>query len=140
MNMSTRQRIAQFDAEHPTIAAQINAAKAAFGRRRMDLEPYPLPRLDPAANIRNVAIYATGEMVVTCKRFSAPCVDLFVCGSTRTACFACKRLARTSCAVKLCGKHLCEDHVRKVDGESRCATHAPMATNPDMPKPPPIRR
>jgi hypothetical protein len=71
-----------------------------------------------------------------CHRFSAPNVDLFVCGSSRSECHACKSTARASCQFGECGKPLCDTHMRKVGNESRCAQHAPMTINKSMPKPP----
>ena len=35
------------------------------------------------------------------------------------------------CSAPDCGRPLCEDHVRYVDKAPRCATHAPMTSNPD---------
>ena len=68
-------------------------------------------------------------------RISGPGIDIFICGrGLSEKCHACPASARTRCAV--CKKGLCQTHERKKDGEPRCATHAPMTENPNMPKPP----
>lgn len=72
---------------------------------------------------------------MTCTRISGPGFDIFSCGNKRM-CFSCGRTARARCAVEGCGRDLCEDHLRKVGNEARCAKHAPMTTNETMPRPP----
>ncbi len=59
-------------------------------------------------------------------------MQLFICKRSQT-CHKCKCKARHECAV--CQLPLCTDHVRKIGNEHWCATHAPMTTNPAMPKP-----
>ena len=59
-------------------------------------------------------------------------IDVFVCGPKAT-CYKCRLKARCVCTV--CAKGMCITHARKVGDEHRCATHAPMTTNPAMPKP-----
>ena len=72
---------------------------------------------------------------MTCERISGQNVDIFIC-KRREQC-VCGATARARCGVDGCGKSLCDKHARKVGDEPRCAKHAPMTTNPTMPRPPP---
>jgi hypothetical protein len=72
---------------------------------------------------------------MTCTRISGPGFDVFLCGPKPT-CFSCGRAARAKCSFEGCDRPLCEDHLRKVGGDPRCAKHAPMPVNESMPRPP----
>lgn len=74
---------------------------------------------------------------MTCIRISGPNVDLFIC-RRREQC-ACGATAMVRCGEDGCDKPLCGQHMRKVGNDPRCAKHAPMTTNPTMPRPPPRR-
>lgn len=63
-------------------------------------------------------------------------ISVFLCGRTKTQCFACANASETRCAHDGCGRPLCGTHTRRVGDQDRCSKHAPMATNPNMPKPP----
>lgn len=63
-------------------------------------------------------------------------VSIFICGVKRPPCPACPAPSRAVCSAPNCGRPLCATHVRYVDKAPRCATHAPMTSNPSMPRPP----